>query len=214
MQIGAITFDKNILGGEAVFTNTKIPIKTLFNALDSGESMSDFLNDFPEVTEAQVVEVLGYARQLTTSADVIRDNATLLKIIGKPFAPTQDILRLENQVAQAINQHRDSIGKSAFTFNADVSTIARVHSADIAQNKVPLGHNGFDARIAEAKQFVPGAGAAEDVGEGFTSADDILQAWLNSPDDKANIEFDLHFAGIGIERVGQGPNYFTLLVLQ
>ena len=55
--------------------------------------------------------------------------------------------------------------------------------------------------------------AAEDVGEGFTSADDVLQAWLNSPDDKANIESDLRFGGIGIERVGQGPNYFTLLLL-
>jgi uncharacterized protein (DUF433 family) len=213
MQIGAITFDKNILGGEAVFTNTKVPVRTLFNALDSGDSMGDFLNDFPEVTEEQLVEVLGYARLLSTSADVICANATLLKIVGNPFAPTEDILQLENQVAQAINQHRGSVGKSAITFNADVSTIARVHSADMAQNKVPVGHDGFDARIAEAKQFVPGAGGAEDVAEGFTSADDLLQAWLNSPEDKANIESDLRYGGIGIERVGQGANYFTLLLL-
>jgi uncharacterized protein (DUF433 family) len=160
MQIGAITFDNNIIGGEAVFTNTKIPVKTLFNSLDSGDSMDDFLNDFPDVTKAQVVEVLGYAKLLTTSAAILKSNPDLLKIIGNPFAPTKDILLLESQVADAINQHRLSVAKTPFTFNTDVSTVARVHSADMAQNKVPLGHDGFDQRIAEAGQLVNRGGGA------------------------------------------------------
>jgi len=45
MEIGPITFDDNILGGEAVFSNTRIPIKTLFNSLDSGESSGLILNE-------------------------------------------------------------------------------------------------------------------------------------------------------------------------
>jgi uncharacterized protein YkwD len=146
-------------------------------------------------------------------ADAIRKNATLLQIFDNPYAPTEDIFALENQVAQAINGHRGSIGKSALTFDADVSTIARVHSSDMAQNKVPLGHDGFEARIAEANRFVDGAIAAENTGMGFTSAVDVLQAWLDLADYRANIEADAPFAGIGIERVAKGPNYFTLLIL-
>jgi uncharacterized protein (DUF433 family) len=213
MQIGAITFDNNIVGGEAVFTNTKIPVKTLFNALDSGDSMDDFLKDFPDVAKAQVVEVLGYAKLLTTSAAILTSNPDLLKIIGNPFAPTKDVLFLESQVANSINQHRLSIAKPAFTFNADVSTIARIHSADMAQNKLPLGHDGFAERIAEAGRIVNRGGGAEDTATGFSSADDVLQGWLNSPDDKVNIESDGKFAGIGIERSAQGANFFTLLIL-
>jgi uncharacterized protein YkwD len=146
-------------------------------------------------------------------ADAIRKNATLLQIFDNPYAPTEDILALENQVAQAINGHRGFIGKSALTFHADVSAIARVHSSDMAQNKVPLGHDGFEARIAEANRFVDGAIAAENTGMGFTSAVDVLQAWLDLADYRANIEADAPFAGIGIERVAKGPNYFTLLIL-
>jgi uncharacterized protein (DUF433 family) len=214
MQIGAITFDRNTLGGEAVFTGTRIPVKTLFNSLDSGESIGDFLRDFPEVTRDQILEVLGYARLLTTSSTVIRTNGTLLEIFGNPLVPSEDILLLESQITAAINQHRSSISKSPFTFNPDVSTIARIHSADMAQNKVPLGHDGFQARVAEAQRIVRASGAgAENVAQGFTRADELLQSWLAEPSHKANIESELHFAGIGVERSGDGQNFFTLLIL-
>ena len=213
MQIGAITFDRNILGGQAVFTGTRIPVKTLFNSLDSGESIKDFLTSFPDVTEDQVVEVLGYARRLTTSEAIIRNNGTLLEILGNPFAPTEDVLLLESQVADAINGHRLSIPKPPFTFNSEVSAIARVHSADMAQDRVPLGHDGFDARVAEARHFVPGAGGAENIATGFVSASALLEGWLNEPSHKMNIESDLKFAGIGLEPSRNGVNFFTLLLL-
>ena len=213
MQIGAITFDRATLGGQAIFTGTRIPVKTLFNSLDSGESMRDFLASFPDVTEDQVVEVLGYARRLTTSEAIIRNNANLLEIIGNPYAPTHDVLLLESQIAEAINGYRLSIPKTSFTFNADVSAIARVHSADMAQGRVPLGHDGFDARIAEAKHFVPGAGGAENIAAGFVSAAALLEGWLNEPSHKVNIESDAKFAGIGTEPSTDGVNFFTLLLL-
>jgi len=213
MQIGAMTFDRTILGGQAVFTGTRISVKTLFNALDSGESIRDFLTSFPDVTEDQVVEVLGYARRLTTSEAIIRNNGSLLEIIGNPFAPTEDVLLLEGQVAETINGHRLSIPKPPFTFNSEVSTIARVHSADMAQNRAPLGHDGFDARIAQARHFVPGTGGAENIATGFASASALLEGWLNEPTHKMNIESDSKFAGIGIEPSGEGINFFTLLLL-
>jgi hypothetical protein len=51
----------------------------------------------------------------------------------------------------------------------------------MAQNRVPLGHDGCDARIAEARHFVPGSGGAKNVGLGFTSAAALLEGRLGEP---------------------------------
>ncbi len=92
MEAGPITFDNSILNGEAVFTKTHIPVKTLFNSLDSGDSMEDFINDFPDVSRQQIEEVLVYAKKLVTSLPVIQANGSLLSIVDNPFFPSQDVL--------------------------------------------------------------------------------------------------------------------------
>lgn len=44
-----ITISPKIQCGEAVFTNTRVPLKILFDYLKGGDSIEDFLNDFPSV---------------------------------------------------------------------------------------------------------------------------------------------------------------------
>jgi len=213
MEIGAITFRNDILNGEAIFTNTHIPIKTLFNSLDSGDSLADFLKDFPEVSAEQVVEVLGYARRLITSQEVIKANGTLLNITDNPFIPTSAVLQFEKAIELLINEHRNSVGLLPFTFNSEVSTIARIHSMEVAKNTAPNDHTGWELRIAQAAQIVRGGGGAENLATGFNTAPDVLQAWLNEPGHKQNIESSLKFAGIGVASFRGGPNFFTLLIL-
>jgi uncharacterized protein (DUF433 family) len=53
-----ITRDPDILGGVPVFEGTRVPVKTLFDMLEGGESLKDFLADFPTVTETAAVSVL------------------------------------------------------------------------------------------------------------------------------------------------------------
>ena len=50
--------DPGILGGIAVFVGTRVPVKNLFDALVAGDSIEDFLGDFPTVTVEQVRAVL------------------------------------------------------------------------------------------------------------------------------------------------------------
>src|SRR5436190_20277355 len=197
MEIGAITFSNDILNGEAVFTNSHIPVKTLFNSLDSGESIGDFLNDFPEVSQEQVVEVLGYARRLITTKEVIKGNGRLLNITDNPYIPTPEILQFESRIVQLMNEYRNSVGLLPFTFNDDVATIARIHSMSMAKNVVPYDHTDWELRIAQAAQIVHGSGGAENLATGFNNAEDVMQAWLNEPSHKQNIESNLRFAGIG-----------------
>lgn len=53
-----INVDKEILGGTPVFYGTRVPIKNLFDYLEEGETVAEFLKDFPSVKKNQVVRLL------------------------------------------------------------------------------------------------------------------------------------------------------------
>lgn len=53
-----ITHSKEILGGIPVFAGTRVPIRNLFDYLETDERLDDFLEDFPSVTREQATEVL------------------------------------------------------------------------------------------------------------------------------------------------------------
>jgi len=50
--------DPQILGGMPVFAGTRVPVKNLFDAFIGGDSITEFLDDFPTVTLEQVRAVL------------------------------------------------------------------------------------------------------------------------------------------------------------
>lgn len=62
-----INVDKEILGGTPVFMGTRVPVKNLFDYLEEGEPISEFLEDFPTVKKKQVNAVLQIAHQLLMS---------------------------------------------------------------------------------------------------------------------------------------------------
>ena len=53
-----VTRDPEILGGEPVFAGTRVPIKSLFDHLEAGDSIADFLEGFPSVKRGQVLALL------------------------------------------------------------------------------------------------------------------------------------------------------------
>ena len=58
-----INIDKEILGGTPVFNGTRVPIKNLFDYLETGETIDAFLDDFPSVKREQVVKILEFSEQ-------------------------------------------------------------------------------------------------------------------------------------------------------
>lgn len=62
-----ITIDPEILGGQPVFKGTRVPVETLFDHLEAGISLNEFLEDFPTVEKAQAVATLEIANKLMTS---------------------------------------------------------------------------------------------------------------------------------------------------
>jgi uncharacterized protein (DUF433 family) len=52
----------NVMGGTAVFSGTRVPVQTLLDYLEAGETVDAFLEGFPTVTRAQVVAFLQQAK--------------------------------------------------------------------------------------------------------------------------------------------------------
>jgi len=59
-----INKNENILGGTPVFKGTRVPIKNLFDYIEGGQTIDDFLQGFPSVRKNQVIEILRFSEKL------------------------------------------------------------------------------------------------------------------------------------------------------
>ena len=64
MKNYVINIDSEILGGTPVFSGTRVPIKNLFDYLETGETIDTFLEDFESVKREQVMSVLSISEKL------------------------------------------------------------------------------------------------------------------------------------------------------
>lgn len=55
--------DPEIQGGVPVFVGTRVPLKNLFDSLEAGDSLDQFLEDYPSVTREQALAALALARE-------------------------------------------------------------------------------------------------------------------------------------------------------
>jgi uncharacterized protein (DUF433 family) len=60
----AITRDPETMHGTPVFRGTRVPVHTLFEYLEGGETLEDFLEGFPTVSRALAIQALDEAKQL------------------------------------------------------------------------------------------------------------------------------------------------------
>ena len=60
----AITRDPEVMRGIPVFRGTRVPVQTLFDYLESGESLDDFLEGFPTVDRKLAIQVLEECKEL------------------------------------------------------------------------------------------------------------------------------------------------------
>ena len=73
-----INVDPEIMGGMPVFNGTRVPIKNLFDTLECGENIDDFLDGFPSVTRKQVTGLLETTYQLVATSALLFDENFVL----------------------------------------------------------------------------------------------------------------------------------------
>ncbi len=64
----AVHSDPGILGGTPVFAGTRVPVQSLFDYLEGGETLNEFLRQFPSVKRELAVAVLEMGRDSVLSS--------------------------------------------------------------------------------------------------------------------------------------------------
>ena len=67
MLYGQVSIDPEIMSGTPVFAGTRVPVQNLFDYIEGGEDLSEFLDDFPSVSKEVAVAVLEMAKDNNTS---------------------------------------------------------------------------------------------------------------------------------------------------
>ncbi len=62
--MNVIVKNRDILGGVPVFRGTRVPVQALFDYLEGGETLEDFLQGFPTVTRESAIAALEEAKDL------------------------------------------------------------------------------------------------------------------------------------------------------
>ena len=63
MKQAVVSRDPQVMGGAPVFPGTRVPVQTLLDYIEAGETIDDFLEGFPSVTRSQVIAFLEEAKE-------------------------------------------------------------------------------------------------------------------------------------------------------
>jgi uncharacterized protein (DUF433 family) len=64
MKASVVSVDREIMGGTPVFRGTRVPIQTLLDYVEGGETIDEFLEDFPTVCRDMVIAYLESSKKL------------------------------------------------------------------------------------------------------------------------------------------------------
>jgi uncharacterized protein (DUF433 family) len=68
METQVISRNPDVMGGTPVFTGTRVPVQTLLDYLEGGDTIDEFLAGFPTVTREQVIAFLKQAKDRLVAA--------------------------------------------------------------------------------------------------------------------------------------------------
>ena len=137
-------------------------------------------------------------------------NASLNEVIS----PKTSYTALESDVLKAVNDYRKSIGISELQPLNIVSSVALGHT-DYMVKENQLSHDNFDQRVQLLMTEANAKTVAENVAFGYSTAQDVVNAWLASPEHRAVIENpNFNYFGISTEKNANGNYYFTQMFIK
>ena len=74
MKYGPISIDSETMGGTPVFSGTRVPIQSLFDYIETGETLEEFLENFPTVSREFAIEVLEMACKTISTEKILNEN--------------------------------------------------------------------------------------------------------------------------------------------
>jgi uncharacterized protein YkwD len=127
---------------------------------------------------------------------------------------TYDSSADELQLAQLINEYRVSIGKNSLETINHISYKSQEHNFYMIDNNV-VNHDYFTDRSNNIIHVLGAVKVGENIAYNFSTPNSALNAWLNSPGHKANLEGDYTHFGISISVDAEtGKKYFTNIFMK
>jgi uncharacterized protein YkwD len=120
----------------------------------------------------------------------------------------------ELELADLINEHRVSMGLNPLQIINHISFKSEEHNEYMIANNV-VNHDQFAERSENIIEVLGAVKVNENIAYNFVSASSALNAWLNSPGHKANIEGDFTDFGISIRKNEiTGKKYYTNIFIK
>ncbi len=117
---------------------------------------------------------------------------------------------MADQILSLVNQHRASLGLEAIKKDQQYASAYSVDHTKYMINTAKISHDHFNVRSKALKD--KGADSVgENVAYGYATAEEVVNAWLNSPPHKMIIEGPFNYSGFGILKDDKGHYYFTQL---
>ncbi len=116
--------------------------------------------------------------------------------------------QMANKILTLINDHRASLQLTPLKMDRSLASAYAVSHTDYMIAEDQLSHDNY----AQRSQALIESGAlsvGENVALGYTSAEAVVNAWIQSPTHKAVIEGDYSHTGFGIVQDFRGTYYFT-----
>lgn len=126
-------------------------------------------------------------------------------------APEAKIIEIE--ILERINSHRISMGLNALNNHNTIKAVAYTHT-DYMVEVNNVSHDNFFQRKNSLIQNASATKVSENVAYAFSSAESVVNAWLNSDGHRANIEGDFTDFDVSAEMNEEGKWYFTNIFIK
>jgi len=118
--------------------------------------------------------------------------------------------QMADEILTLVNQHRVSVGLSTIKRDQQYASAYAVDHTQYMIKKSQINHDNFGVRSRALKDR-GAVSVGENVASGYTSAEAVVNAWINSPSHRSVMEGNYSHSGFGIIQDSKGRFYFTHL---
>lgn len=156
-----------------------------------------------------LIAIVAFLGLTSCSTDSVAEDA--IDSIEVPVAPQAK--QIEIEIMELINAHRITQGLSPLNDHNTVKAVAFTHT-DYMIEEDNVSHDNFFQRKQSLQLNANANVVSENVAYGFSSAESVVNAWLNSPSHRENIEGNFTDFDISAEKNNEGKWYFTNIFIK
>lgn len=117
---------------------------------------------------------------------------------------------LADEILTLVNEHRVSMGLDAIKSDHQYASAYAVEHTQYMIEMRQINHDNFGIR-SKALMDKGAVNVGENVAFGYSTAQEVVSAWLNSPGHRSIMEGNFNYSGFGVMKDTKGSFYFTQL---